>query len=159
LIGIVFPFAVVVLWLALSRRWRDVLRVFSPVGVVILLGVCLPWVVLAHRANKDFLWFFFVQEHFLRYTTTLQGKEGMFLYYVPVLLLGTLPWTAYLWKILKEKDIRRSPLFEAGDSRFLLVWALFIFIFYSFSSSKLIPYIAPVFPPLAVCLRPPFSTL
>ncbi|HRR40864.1 MAG TPA: glycosyltransferase family 39 protein [Syntrophales bacterium] len=150
LIGVVFPFAVVVLWLVLSRRWRDVLRVFSPVGVVILLGVCLPWVVLAHRANKDFLWFFFVQEHFLRYTTTLQGKEGIFLYYVPVLLLGTLPWTAYLWKVLKEKDVRRSPFFDAGDGPFLIVWGLFIFIFYSFSSSKLIPYIAPVFPPLAV---------
>jgi 4-amino-4-deoxy-L-arabinose transferase-like glycosyltransferase len=150
LIGIVFPFAIVVLWLAFSGRWRDIPRIVSPVGLVILLAVSVPWILLAQKANKDFLWFFFVQEHFLRYTTTMHGRDSIFLYYVPVLILGTLPWSAFLWKAAKEGAVEWAAAFRGDGYRFLLIWGVFIFFFFSLSSSKLIPYVAPVFLPLAV---------
>lgn len=150
LIGIVFPFAIVVLWLLVSRRWRDIPKIISPVGMVILLVVAAPWVLLAHKANKDFLWFFFVQEHFLRYTTTMHGRDSVFLYYVPVLILGTLPWSAFLWKAVSEGAVKWADDFRGEGCLFLLVWSGFIVLFFSLSSSKLIPYVAPVFLPLAV---------
>ncbi len=150
LIGVVFPFVIIVLWLALSRRWRDILRIISPVGLIILLLIASPWVILAQKANKDFLWFFFVQEHFLRYTTTMHGRDNTVLYYIPVVILGTLPWSAFLWKALKGLKGRLSPFFDREGSLFLLTWGSFIFIFFSISSSKLVPYAAPVFLPIAV---------
>ncbi len=150
LIGIVFPFAIVVLWLVFSRRWRDILRIISPFGLVILLAVSSPWILLAQEANKDFLWFFFVQEHFLRYTTTMHGRDSIFLYYVPVLILGTLPWSAFLWKAVKEGTVELKATFRGDGYRFILTWGAFIFLFFSISSSKLIPYVAPVFLPAAV---------
>jgi hypothetical protein len=152
LIGVVFPFAIIILWLSISGRWRDISRLFSPVGVILFLLISCPWVILVQKANKDFLWFFFIQEHFLRYTTALHHRNHIFLFYVPVVILGTLPWSAFLWKALKEGTNKRPPLFEATEKHFLLIWIFFIFIFFSISSSKLVPYIAPVFLPIAVIL-------
>ncbi len=152
LVGVVFPFAITALWLFISRRWRDILRLFSPVGIILFLLISCPWIILVQKANKDFLWFFFVQEHFLRYTTTLHHRNHIFLFYVPVLLIGTLPWSAFLLKALREGVGNRAPLFKAQEKRFLLIWVLFILIFFSISSSKLIPYIAPIFLPIAVLL-------
>lgn len=150
LIGIVFPFAITALWLFVSKRWRDVFKLFSPVGIILFLLISCPWIILVQQANKDFLSFFFIREHFLRYTTTLHAREQTLLFYVPVALIGTLPWSAFLWKALREGVEKRAPLFEATEKRFLLSWIIFIFIFFSLSSSKMIPYIAPIFLPIAI---------
>jgi len=150
LIGIVFPFAIVVLWLSISGRWRDVTKLFSPVGVILFLLISSPWIILVQKANKDFLQVFFIQEHFLRYTTKLHSRSKMILFYVPVLLLGTLPWSAFLLKALEGMAPRDVPFFKTPEKRFLLVWIFLIFIFFSISSSKLVFYIAPIFLPIAV---------
>ncbi len=150
LIGVVFPFAVILLWLLLSRRWRDGLRLFSPVGVALFLLISCPWIILVQKANKDFLWFFFVKEHFLRYTTTLHNRDEGLLFYLPIVALGTLPWSAFLLKAWKEGRIKGTLLFPPAEMRFLLVWIVFIFVFFSVSSSQLPPYIGPIFLPLAV---------
>jgi hypothetical protein len=150
LIGVVFPFAVVILWLFISKRWRDMLRLFSPVGMTLFLLISCPWIILVQKANKDFMWFFFIREHFLRYTSTIGGRNHPIWFYVPFVVLGTLPWSAFLLKALKEGIEKRAPLFKATEKHFLLIWIFFIFIFFSFSSCKLIPYIIPIFIPIAI---------
>ncbi|MDO9515849.1 MAG: glycosyltransferase family 39 protein [Syntrophales bacterium] len=150
LIGIVFPFAILIVWLLVSGRWRTVFTLFSPVGILILLAVSCPWIILAQRANKDFLWFFFIQEHLLRYTTTMHGKENPFFFYIPILIAGTVPWCAFLFEAVAGTVGRKISLRGELDWRFLLTWILFIFIFFSLSSSKLIPYMTPLFLPVAV---------
>jgi 4-amino-4-deoxy-L-arabinose transferase-like glycosyltransferase len=152
LIGIVFPCVIMILWLSISKRWGNILRLFSPVEVILFLLISCPWVILVQKANEDFLWFFFIQEHFLRYTTTLHHRNHMFLFYVPVVLIGTLPWSAFLLKALKEGVEKRVLLFKTSEKRFLLIWIFFILIFFSISSSKLIPYIAPIFLPIAILM-------
>jgi hypothetical protein len=150
LIGIVFPFAVTAIWLLVSKRWRDIFRLFSPIGIMIFLAVAGPWLILVQMANKDFLWFFFVQEHFLRYTTGMHQKGEPFYFYIPIIIAGTLPWCAFLFKAIKESGTEKYLQFRSPEKIFLLTWIGFIFLFFSVSSSKLIPYIAPVFLPLAV---------
>ncbi len=150
LVGVVFPFAIMILWLFISKRWRDVLRLFTPVGVILFLLISSPWIILVQKANKDFLWFFFIQEHFLRYTTKFHHRSQTILLYVPVVFLGTLPWSAFVWKALKGGTDKRAPLFKSAEKQFLLIWIFFIFIFFSISSSKLVSYIAPIFLPIAI---------
>jgi len=60
------------------------------------------------------------------------------------------PWIAYGGKVLGAQKLKFSSLFKGRDWPFLLLWVLFILLFFSCSSSKLPPYIAPLFPPLAV---------
>lgn len=149
LVGIVFPFGVLVVWLMISGRWRDLLAFFSPVGMLIFLAVSLPWLILVQQANPDFFRFFFIQEHLLRYTTRMHGHYEPFYYYIPILLAGTMPWCAYLPMTLHGH--KKEPAgFGGEEKRFLWTWVGLIVLFFSVSSSKLVPYIAPVFPPLAV---------
>jgi 4-amino-4-deoxy-L-arabinose transferase-like glycosyltransferase len=150
LVGIVFPAAVLFLWLLFTRRYRLIGRALSLTGILLFLAVALPWVVLVQRKNPDFLWFFFIHEQFLRYTTTIHHRMEPFWFFLPVVAAGLLPWVAFLRRAVLAVRKSGEPLFERDDLVFLLVWILFILLFFSFSHSKLITYVAPLFPPLAV---------
>ncbi len=148
IIGVVFPFAILVLWLVWAGRWRQILRLVSPVGILIFLAVVCPWLYLAQKENSDFLWFFFVREHFLRFTTQMHGKTEPFYYFLPIIIGGTLPWCLYLIRAWQQNI--KVYLFQKDDHKLLVVWFCFIFLFYTASSSKLATYIAPVFLPIAL---------
>jgi hypothetical protein len=151
LIGVVFPFAILILWLLIAKKGREILRLFSPVGLIILIAIVSPWLILVHRANQEFLWFFFVHEHFLRYTTKIHERYHSVLYYLPVVILGVLPWAAFLIQSIRASRANGDKTYLGRiDKHFLITWIVFIFAFFSVSSSKLIPYIAPLFLPIAV---------
>ena len=156
LIGIVFPAAIIIIWLVSVSRWRDIPRLISPLGILIFLAVALPWLILIQQAHPDFFRFFFVQEHFQRYTTKIHHRDEPFYYYLPIIILGTLPWCAFLFKALTKRagqpadSWQTFPYFRRDDAFYLLVWAGLITLFFSLSSSKLIPYIAAIFLPLSL---------
>lgn len=153
LIGVLLPGLVGLVWIALIGRWSFVRRVLCPSGILIFLAIAAPWHVMAAMQNKDFLWFYFVHEHFMRFTTTVHRRYEPMWFFVPVLLLGFMPWTGYLWHALKDAwpkswAARRGRPVEL----YLILWAGIVFVFFSISDSKLITYILPVFPPLAVLI-------
>jgi 4-amino-4-deoxy-L-arabinose transferase-like glycosyltransferase len=150
LIGIVFPFGIIVIWLILSRRWREAFALFSPVGFLLFAVVTMPWLILVQQANPDFFRFFFIQEHLLRYATRMHDRYQPIYFYLPIILAGTLPWCAFLPEALRGIRSKAGVLFDGDEKRFLLTWIGVILIFFSISSSKLIPYIAPVFLPIAL---------
>lgn len=150
LIGIIFPFAVMILWLLVSKRWREVLKLFSPVGTILFLLISCPWIILVQRDNKDFLWFFFIREHFLRYLTPVHSRHQDLLFYCLVVVFGTVPWSAFLLKALRDSKEKKVPLFKPTERTFLLIWIFFIYIFFYVSSSKMASYIAPIFLPVAI---------
>lgn len=150
--GIIFPFAILAIWLILKRRFRDLSDLFSPVGILILLVVTVPWIVRVQAANPDFFHFFFIQEHLLRFTTPMHGKIAPFYYYVPIILAGFMPWLIYLPKARRDAPGSLATLLPGEERVFFSVWVGFVFLFFSIASSKLLPYIAPVFLPLSVML-------
>jgi len=66
-------------------------------------------------------------------------------YFIPILLLGMLPWLGSLLQGLAA-GFRREAGRRFQPQRFLLVWAVLVFVFFSASSSKLASYILPIFP-------------
>jgi 4-amino-4-deoxy-L-arabinose transferase-like glycosyltransferase len=164
LVGIVFPGAVLVLWALLAGRPRTILSALSPVGIALFLAVSLPWVILCQEANPDFLWFFFVHEHFVRFSTTVHKRFGPFWYFLPLVAGGILPWLPFLagkgGPARKGSDgagaagggVTERILARAGGEGGLLLWCWFLFIllFFSASKSKLPTYVLPLFPPLCV---------
>jgi len=149
LIGIAFPFGVVVIWLLISGRWREIFALFSPIGILIFSAVSLPWLILVQQQNPDFFRFFFIQEHLLRYATRMHDCYQPFYFYLPIILAGTLPWCAFLPEAIRGVG-KGEKWFGSVEKRLLLTWFGLIFLFFSISSSKLIPYIAPVFIPVAL---------
>ena len=156
LIGLVLPGAVIFLYLLFCRRWRLLaeMRLFS--GIVLFLGVSAPWFVLVSLKNPEFARFFFIHEHFERFLTKIHHRYQPFWFFVPILLLTMLPWSFFVPQALKKAwDDRKTAV---GESLvYLGIWALFIFLFFSKSNSKLIPYILPVFPALAILVAYLFS--
>jgi 4-amino-4-deoxy-L-arabinose transferase-like glycosyltransferase len=96
LVGALLPAAILSLWLVFSRRHRDILRAVSLPGILMFIAVASPWVVLVQRDNPDFLWFFFVKEHFLRYTTKMHSRYQPIWFFLPVVIGGVVPWIAFL---------------------------------------------------------------
>jgi 4-amino-4-deoxy-L-arabinose transferase-like glycosyltransferase len=148
LIAIAFPALILGTWVLLTRRWRALLLALSPLGIAAYLLVGVPWHLLAARANPEFAWFYFVHEHFLRYTTTIHARYQPPWFFLPVLLFGLLPWTVLLPRALA--GAWRASDEERDATRYLLLWAALVFLFFSASKSKLVPYILPVLPPLAL---------
>ncbi|MFZ2223519.1 MAG: phospholipid carrier-dependent glycosyltransferase, partial [Candidatus Deferrimicrobium sp.] len=150
LIGIVFPAAILLLWMMLSRRHREIGKAISLPGLALFLAIALPWVILVQRSNPDFLWFFFVREHFLRFTTKIHHHYEPFWFFLPFVIGGMLPWLAFARRAVRAAWSERGEYFLAEDRRFLFCWVLFVLLFFSFSGSKLITYVTPLFPPLAI---------
>ncbi len=150
LVGVVFPAAVIVVWLVFSRQHREIVRALSLPGILVFLAIVLPWIVLAQRETPDFLWFFFVHEQFLRFTTTIHQRYEPFWFFLPIVVVGFVPWIAFLRRIVLAVRASAEEFLPADGTVFLLSWVLFIFAFFSFSKSKLPTYMTPIFPPLAV---------
>ena len=149
LIGFLLPGLIVLVWVAVCRRWRALRPLYLPSGLAIFLSIGLPWHLLVARANPDFLWFYFVHEHFLRYATKVSDRYQPPWYFVPILLAGMMPWTVFLPRALAiERDERDDP--RRREAIFLLLWAGIVFAFFSASGSKLITYVLPCCPPLAL---------
>jgi len=153
LIGIVLPGGVIFFYLLLTKRWNLLreMRLFS--GTVLFLAVCAPWFVLVSLKNPEFFQFFFIHEHFERFLTKVHGRYEPPWYFIPVLLGGMMPWSFFLPGAAKFA-------WEKRDSHilFLSLWFGVIFVFFSLSSSKLIPYILPVFPAVALLIGSAIST-
>ncbi|HEY5995914.1 MAG TPA: phospholipid carrier-dependent glycosyltransferase, partial [Candidatus Deferrimicrobiaceae bacterium] len=153
LIGMVFPAAILVLWALFAKRPKSILKLFSPVGIGIFLAIALPWVLLVQKANPDFFHFFFIREHFQRFTTEQVHHRGApFWFFLPIVAAGLLPWPLFAAPVLRAMRTRASRFLEDDDRIFLLTWVLFVLGFFSISSSKLATYMTPLFPPLAVLL-------
>jgi hypothetical protein len=152
LIGVVIPAAIIVLYLLATARWRVLARVPWFTGVPLFLVVSAPWHLLAATRNPDFLWFYFVHEHVLRFATPIAERHEPLWYFAAVLTLGCVPWSGLFPSVLRMVRWRevRSALAERPEVTFLLLWFGFVFVFFSASQSKLIPYILPALPPLAV---------
>jgi 4-amino-4-deoxy-L-arabinose transferase-like glycosyltransferase len=153
LIGIVLPGMVVFAWLAITRRWDELKRVELLAGVCLFVWLAVPWHIAVSTANPEFPWFYFVHEHLLRYTTGEHGRGQPIWFFLAILFAGWVPWCAFLVPALV--DVTRTWWRDRArhhDELFVLLWFLLPFLFFSASSSKLIPYALPLFPPLALLL-------
>jgi 4-amino-4-deoxy-L-arabinose transferase-like glycosyltransferase len=151
LIGVVLPALIIATWVALTGEWRVLKALHLPSGVSIFTAVAAPWHLLAARANPEFVYFYFVREHFQRFLYK-NGPLDHPWTFVPVLLIGLFPWTVFLFQCLRYSLRGPSRARGQNEALFFLVWAGWVFLFFSLSSSKVVPYILPMFPPLAILL-------
>ena len=151
--GVVLAAGAIGIWALATSRWRDALRLAHPVAIAIFCVVALPWYVACALRNPDFLHIFIFQHNFERYLTPMFQHRQPFWYFVPILLLGLLPWTACLWPALQEGlQLWRRKSWSNSPGFFFACWAISPFLFFSFSQSKLPGYILPAIPPLCLLI-------
>lgn len=164
LIGVVFPVAVILVYLALTRNLRHLLRLRLASSFAVFLAIAAPWHILAAVRNpaageaKGFLWFYFVNEHFLRYINQRFPRDYdtvPLLLFWALALLFLLPWSAFAFKALATVPHRWRD-FRTLDTRdrallLLAITALVVIGFFSFSSRQEY-YVLPALPALALIL-------
>jgi 4-amino-4-deoxy-L-arabinose transferase-like glycosyltransferase len=151
-IGAVIPAGALVFYSLATRDWATWRRLAWLPGLGILIALCAPWFLIVSARNPEFAHFFFIHEHVERFLTTEHRREGAWWYFVPLLLLGLLPWTGLLAKL--RAAWRDAPRADTGFSwpKFCLAWCAFVFVFFSVSGSKLPSYILPLFPAAALVI-------
>lgn len=154
LVGIVLPGAAIVIYSLWQRDWVLWKHLHPGKGILLLLLVTAPWFIMVSIANAEFAEFFFIHEHFDRYTSNVHGREEPMWYFLPVLLLGLFPWIGSGMRALLRPGFQWQPQKSAGfdAERLLWVYVVFIFLFFSLGRSMLAPYLLPLFPPLALLM-------
>lgn len=165
LIGIVFPFAIIFVFLLLVGDLRHILKMRLISSTIVLLAIAAPWHIVAALRNppagasKGFLWFYFVNEQFLRYLGKRYpadyGTVPIGLFY-GLLFIWFLPWSAFLPQALAQVRLRLPRVASVRRSQetvllLLFCWAAVILLFFSFSTRQEY-YLAPTLPAFALLL-------
>jgi 4-amino-4-deoxy-L-arabinose transferase-like glycosyltransferase len=123
-------------------------------GAAAFLAVTLPWLAVAAQHHFAQIERAVMRYTIGRYTGVIENQSGPVWYYVPVVLLGFFPWSAFLpmaWvygaRQLRDRvtDPRLARLL-----RLSLVWIVMPLLFFSFARTKLPNYVALEFPALAL---------
>ncbi|HEV7550468.1 MAG TPA: glycosyltransferase family 39 protein [Candidatus Angelobacter sp.] len=170
LIGLVFPIGTIFLFLLITGKLPHLLKMRLVSSFLVFLLIAAPWHLLAGLRNpaqgqtRGFFWFYFVNEHFLRF---LKKRYPADYDTVPIWLfwglnlLWLMPWTAFIVQALATVP-RRIRLLRGGlqnnglpqqerATLLFAVWALVIMAFFSFSSRQEY-YVIPALPGVALLL-------
>ena len=176
LIALVFPCGAAFLFLLVTgewRRWRE-FRLLS--GLALFLTIALPWHILAGLRNPGtadhhgFFWFYFVNEHYLRFLGKRYPRDYSKLpatLYWTLHLVWLFPWSLYLpaavttavgaWRgrrgssgRVQSGELRVSDF--ASRTRMLCwIWAGVVLIFFALSTNQEY-YTFPAYLPLLLLL-------
>ena len=167
LIGLVFPAGAIGIFLLVTGNLRRLLRMHLVSSALIFLAIAAPWHILAALRNpaqgqaRGFLWFYFINEHVMRFLNKRvpPGYDTVPLVLFWVLTVAwLLPWSAFLPQAIRDVPVKWKELrSEAGaklDPRrsanlLFLLWALVMLGFFSFSTRQEY-YTIPALPGLAL---------
>jgi 4-amino-4-deoxy-L-arabinose transferase-like glycosyltransferase len=163
LIGLVFPVGAIGLYLLLTGNLRHLLKLRLVSSALVFLAVAAPWHILAELGNpaqgqvRGFLWFYFVNEHILRFLNKRVPRDYdtvPLLLFWALLVLWLIPWTVFLPQSLQEVP-RRWLEFRAQMTRrqrgylLFVLWTLVIVGFFSLSTRQEY-YTIPAIPAMAL---------
>jgi 4-amino-4-deoxy-L-arabinose transferase-like glycosyltransferase len=123
-------------------------------AILACLAVISTWYVPCYLANGEvFVQKFLVEQNLRRFqggdTAHAVPWPMSWLFYPLILLLGMAPWSGKFWQ---ARPWTLAPSDSRNFLRFCSGWAFVVFAFFLIGSAKLVHYIAPAVPPLAICL-------
>lgn len=149
-VGIILPGSILLLHFLYVRDLHDVMKLKLLRGIGVVLLVAAPWylaMTLLHGA--DFIQTFLGYHNITRFLQAEHKSGLVWYYYFPVLAAGFFPWSMALPETLLTAWKRRNgPQGEVVS--LLLIWLAVVFVFFSVSQTKLISYILPMYPPMAL---------
>jgi 4-amino-4-deoxy-L-arabinose transferase-like glycosyltransferase len=163
LIALAFSGGTAFIYLAVTgewRRWRE-FRLAS--GLALFLLIAAPWHILAGlrntggQAGRGFFWFYFVNEHFLRFLGKRYPRDYNKLpwaLYWSLHLVWLFPWSLYLPAAIRTViDVRKQPRDVFSARTRLLCWILagLILVFFAISTNQEY-YTLPAYLPLLMLI-------
>jgi 4-amino-4-deoxy-L-arabinose transferase-like glycosyltransferase len=145
IVSIILLIVTIIIFLLIEKKMSFIKEMRIIKGMMIYGVIALPWFIAISLRESEFLYFFVVDQHFLRFITAKHKRTGSLFYFLPVLAGGMFPWS-----ILIPRGI--ASLWKRSEIRLFIIWSGIVFLFFSVSRSKLPPYILPIFPTLAIVI-------
>jgi 4-amino-4-deoxy-L-arabinose transferase-like glycosyltransferase len=146
-VGAAIPILTILIFLGWNRELRGAIQRFHAIaGLTLTIIIAAPWFIAMTINEPGFFDFYFVGEHLRRIFDADYSHAEAFYFYLPVLAIGLLPWSL-LVPLLTWRSAARNPA-----RRFCVIAASVTIVAFSCASAKLIPYVLPAVPPLAVLI-------
>ena len=169
LIGVVLPALVIGPWLLALGRWRQLLKLLHPLGLLTFALLAAPWFVAMQWRYAEFFDYFFIEQHFRRFAQSNFNNVHGGWFFIVVMPLLTLPWSAWLptaarqlWAARRGAMLARPGAATptqgsiSSQPRAMLAlyawWVIAVLGFFSLPSSKLVGYALPALAPWCALL-------
>ncbi|HWY70046.1 MAG TPA: glycosyltransferase family 39 protein [Terriglobales bacterium] len=145
LVAIIFVGGTLLAYLIVTGEWKRWREFHLVTGTLLFLLIAAPWHILAGVRNSGFFWFYFVNEHLLRFLGKRYPKDYNKL---PAIAYWTLhfvwlfPWSLFLARVvenLRERAKQRVPSawsFADRTRMICLVWSGLILVFFAISTNQ-----------------------
>ncbi len=147
LIGLVLPALVIGPWLLVQGRWRQMVGLLHPLGLLAFVAVAAPWFVVTQMRFPAFFDYFFVEQHFRRFAQSSFNNVEPFWFFIVLLPTVMLPWSAWLPPALKRAWTGRD-----ARTGLYVWWVVAVVGFFSLPSSKIAGYVLPAAAPWCALL-------
>ncbi|MDD4201841.1 MAG: glycosyltransferase family 39 protein [Candidatus Omnitrophica bacterium] len=148
-VGFILPAFIIFLFLILTKDWKAIFKYSWLEGAVIFCLVALPWfIVMTKVYGQDFTGHFFGFQNVTRFLQPEHKGSDIIFYYVPIVIVGFLPWILFLPYAVTE--LVKKDKQNIKKHLMLVLWIGVFFVFFSISKTKLPTYIFPLFPALAI---------
>lgn len=158
-VAVLIPLATYFIYALIKKDFKSFLKdVFNVKGIIIFLLISMPWYIAEYMAQGDkFIKGFFLKQNIDRFETSFEDHKGSILYYIPVVLIGLLPWTSLFIKYLaklKEWLAKKDDFILFGS-----IWFFFVFAFFSLSGTKLPHYVIYGYTPVFIFMALAFKEI
>ena len=156
-VAILIPLATYFIYSLINKDFKQFLKdVFNIKGIIIFSIIALPWYILEFKQEgMKFINGFFLKHNLKRFDTSFEHHKGSLFYYIPVVLIGLLPWTSLFLKYLfKIKEMIKNDFVLFGS-----IWFFFVFLFFSLSGTKLPHYVIYGYTPLFIFMSLSFEKI
>ncbi len=153
-IGLLLPAGALFFYLVATKRLHFIRQAgLIAWGLALAVGIGFSWYLLlgiTAEGGFAFMGELFMEHHVGRFLNPMQGHKGSLFFYVPIVLLGLVPWLPY---VLGGMNTKLRSRLNPDAQRTLLLFGIFAgltFVFFSVAATKLPNYVAPVFPALSL---------
>lgn len=135
-VGLVLPGALLLFWCLSTRSMKNVMRLFSPSGILIFILFAAPWYYAMYAIHgQDFIDGFIGLHNVTRALSSEHPEDNYIFYYLLVLPLSLLPWTGLSFYTMIKDWKSKTPLYN-----FLMIWCWGTVLFYTLVATKYITY-------------------
>jgi 4-amino-4-deoxy-L-arabinose transferase-like glycosyltransferase len=150
LIAVLIPFVTSIIFYGIKRQakaWSSL--IFNPVGLVVFFLITLPWYLGEYMLHGEaFLNELLLPDPIGQLQNSVTMYSGPIYYYLPIILLGVMPYTVLLIKILT----RLKKLLADDNLLFMAIWFILVLVLFSFLPVKHHTYILTGYAPLFVIM-------
>ncbi|HXV79944.1 MAG TPA: glycosyltransferase family 39 protein, partial [Candidatus Binatia bacterium] len=145
LIGVAIPGMVFFFYLLCTHRWSSLRKLHPLPGALLFFVIVVPWYFSVNMKYPGYLRFYFWDDHVARYLTDQFDRAEPWYHFLGVVAGGFFPWVLFLPQMVKDS-------WRKFDDKnvFLILSVVLPLLFFSFSKSKSLQYILPIYPALAI---------